>query len=261
MNVIDDLAYGSHLRHWPPLGKLLLSFSLLVVNLFARSPFVPLIILLIGLGLMLLSTRGRIPLMLLFIILDGIMLVVIGVIIIAFIEPGAEIWSGSIFLIEADLGWAGVNKAILILVRSLAGMILMLSFAVSTPIPHIFIALRQLRIPAELAELTVLVYRYTFLLLEMLARMHVAAASRLGFNGYRTSLRTTSRIVVGVFINSLDQAERSQIALDCRNFQGEFHTFHRPESAGISWAIGPLALAASMYTITIYTEGWMIMKG
>lgn len=99
-------------------------------------------------------------------------------------------------------------------------MALMMAFATSTPIPHLSNALRQIRIPSEIAELVVLIYRYGFLLLERMEVMWVAAACRLGFSGFKRTMRTTASIAVGMFVQSTNMADKGQIALDCRNYRG-----------------------------------------
>ena len=94
----------------------------------------------------------------------------------------------------------GVDLGMLVFMRAVAGVTVMLFFATSTPIPHLANALRQAKIPAEIVELTILIYRYSFLLLEQLDTMYIAAHSRLGFRGYKNKFRTTAKLMVGIFI-------------------------------------------------------------
>ena len=58
--------------------------------------------------------------------------------------------------------------------------------------------------PKEIIELTILVYRYSFLLLEQLDTMYIAATSRLGFKGTRSKLSTSAKLAVG-FVHPLDR--------------------------------------------------------
>ena len=109
------------------------------------------------------------------------------------------------------------------------------------------VALRQLRMPKAVSDLTILVYRYSFLLLEQLDTMYLAASCRLGFRGTRNRVRTSSKLAVGLFTRSVEIAERSQIALQCRNFNGDFPTFRKPARSGAVWTVVPLALAATIY--------------
>jgi energy-coupling factor transporter transmembrane protein EcfT len=112
----------------------------------------------------------------------------------------------------------------LLYARATAAVLLMFSFAVSTPVPHLSAALRKLRLPDVFVEMMVLIYRYTFLLMESAERMHLAAECRFGYSGYRKSMRTTAKLTVGVFMRSLDTAEKGQMTLQCRNYRGEFRS-------------------------------------
>jgi energy-coupling factor transporter transmembrane protein EcfT len=148
-----------------------------------------------------------------------------------------------------------------VFLRALAGITVMLFFATSTPIPHFAAALRQLRIPSYITELVILVYRYSFLLFEQLDVLYTAAQCRLGFRGTRNKLRTTGKLAVSLFIKSLEVAERSQTALYCRNFKGDFPNFRPPARMTIGWALLPflafgLLFAANFALSDMMMLGW-----
>jgi cobalt/nickel transport system permease protein len=163
---VDEIAYESRLRHWPPLGKLLFTLSLLVSSLIASTVVVPMIILIVGLLLMFYSTGFRLPRVLIFGIIEAMVVIAITCIVIMLITGGETVWSLDLGFVQLELGREGVALGALVFFRALAGISVMLFFATSTPIPHIAYAMRQLRVPKELVELTILVYRYSFLMLE-----------------------------------------------------------------------------------------------
>lgn len=82
-----------------------------------------------------------------------------------------------------------------------------------------------------------MVYRYGFLLLEKLDIMWKAAQCRVGFNGFKRTIKTMASIAVGIFISSINAAEKAQIALDCRNYQGYFPVYKEPSRANLRWVI------------------------
>ncbi|MFA5313523.1 MAG: CbiQ family ECF transporter T component, partial [Methanomassiliicoccales archaeon] len=209
---------------------------------------VPSITLGIGLGLLSYSTGLRFPRTIAILILDSLAIISIGCVVIAFLtKGGGEIASLDLLGLKLSIERDGLNLATLVMLRALAGISVMLAFITSTPVPHFAMALRQLHVPKEIMELTVLIYRYSFILLEQLETMTVAASSRLGFKGFRTSIRTTSRLAVGLFSRSLDMAERSQVALNCRNYRGDFPVFRPPRRLTWPWVIGPIGLAVLIY--------------
>ncbi|OPY33276.1 MAG: Energy-coupling factor transporter transmembrane protein EcfT [Methanomassiliicoccales archaeon PtaU1.Bin124] len=258
---IDELAYQSRLKDLPPLGKFILALSLLVIALTVTSFLVPIITFSIGLALLLYSTGGRFPRIVLIAILDSLAIIIIGCVLIAFLtQGGGSVVQLDLLGLKLSLQREGLNLATLVLLRALAGIFVMLAFITSTPVPHFALALKQLHVPKEVLELTVLIYRYSFLLLEQMEVMTIAAACRLGFRGLRNQVKTTSRIAVGLFSRSLEMAERSQIALQCRNYQGDFPVFRPPRKLTWSWVLGPIALAAAIYVGNILLEGSFYLR-
>lgn len=247
MLAIDEMAYASPAREWSPLGKLLLALALLVASLMASSIIVSSIIFLLGFGLLFYSTRMRFPRVITLLLAESLVIFIIGGAVIAMVTAGDVVWSASIGPIAVAVTSQGIDLALMVIMRAVAGVTVMLFFATSTPIPYFAGALRQLRLPKELVELTVLVYRYSFLMLEQLNTMYVAAGCRLGFKGIRTKMRTTARLAVGVFTRSLDMAERSQVALNCRCFQGEFRTYREPSRLSARWVVASILAFVLLY--------------
>ncbi len=248
---IDELAYSSPFRDWPPLGKFMLAISFLAASLVAASVVVPCVIFAIGFGLLFYSTKMRFPRVIALVLIEGVGIILLGAIVIALVTGGDTIWTVDLGALTLVFSKQGADLGLLVFARALAGITIMLWFATSTPIPYLANALRQARLPKEIVELTVLIYRYSFLLLEQLDTMYVAAASRLGFRGVRNKFRTTAKLSVGVFTRSLDVAERSQVALDCRSFRGEFHCYRPPAEVTVKWVAASLAAFAAFYVLNL----------
>ncbi len=251
MPTIDDIAYASPFRDWSPLGKFLLALSLLVSSLVASTIAVPLIVFIIGLGLLFYSSKLRFPRVVTLALLEGLAIFIIGAVVIALVTAGEVIWSLDFGPFVLHFTRQGVELGVMVVLRALAGMTVMLFFATSTPIPQFAQALRQARVPKELVELTVLIYRYSFLLLEQVETMYVAADCRLGFRGYNNKFKTTAKLAVGVFTRSVDMAERSQVALDSRCFRGEFHAYHLPAKVSTKWVMASIAVFGMLYSINL----------
>lgn len=225
--------------------------ALLIASIASSTIFIPLLVLGIGAALLFYSTRFRFPRAIVLAIADAMVILLISTVILAFVTQG----SGEP-LFTLDLGFAqlslypeGVELAALVFVRALAGVVVMLFFATSTSIPHFAQALRSLRVPSYLAELVVLVYRYSFLLLEQLDVMYTAAQCRIGFRGTKNKFRTSGKLAVGLFIRSLEVADRSQYALSSRNFHGDFHSFRPPAKMTAAWVLLPLFVLGSLYAL------------
>ncbi|MGI5964552.1 MAG: cobalt ECF transporter T component CbiQ [Candidatus Methanomethylophilaceae archaeon] len=251
---MDVLAYSSRMIEWAPLAKLLFTFSLLILGLVSDNILVPVITFFTGLCLMAYSTNMKLPPVVAIAILEAILILIIGCGMISILgDPSAPAImlkdTEKILWLKVHITAESFNQAWLVMFRAIAGVTLMLSFATSTPIPHIANALRQVKVPPQLIEITVLVYRYAFLLLERAETMWNAAKCRLGFNGYRRSFSTVSGIIVNSFITSLEIAERSQPALYSRNFNGTFPLYREPKKLRAVHVIFTVGICAVLYAL------------
>jgi len=254
---IDDIAYTSRFVSWAPIGKLSLTAALLVGSLQAGGPVVPLAVLTAGLFLIFFSIGFHFPKIVALALAEAMVVIFIGCLAISLVNGGRCIWSVTWLGMHLSLSEEGINTALLVFTRSLAGMSVMLFLATSTPMPHLAQAMRQLRVPAEIVELVMLIYRYSFLLIEQLGTMWTAAACRLGFHGYRNSFRTVGRISVGLFIRSMDMADRALVALKCRNFNGNFVSYRQPARMTWRWAAASIIVFVSLFILNTFTENWM----
>lgn len=258
MFIIDEIAYKSAFRHHSPLGKLLFCISALVASLLTKSIIVPAIVLAIFIVLIHSSTKFFLPKLLLAAYAGTVFLLLFSAAIFAFFQAGESIWSASFLGLQLNLTREGANLSALLAIRALAGFAVLFFFSSSTPLPHLFLALRQAGIPPYLAELTVLVYRYSFMLLEQLGQMYTAANCRLGFRTYSQSMRTFGKLLSNLFGRSMDFAERAQSALLCRNYNGGFPTLRSPAPLSLWHAALSLAILAVLYLIGASTASFVI---
>ena len=260
---MDALAYSSRMLNWAPLGKLILVISVLVVNVMTDSVITAFAVLALGLALMAYSTNMRIPFMLGVAIAEALLILIVACGIISINGDTSQpcIWSAHFLWLDFYMTADSFNQAWLVLLRSVAGITVMMAFATSTPIPHLAQALRQIRIPDEICEIVVLIYRYAFLLLERMDTMWSAAGSRLGFSGIKRSISTVASIAVGIFTSSMNLADKAQVSLECRGYRGYFPIYNRPQRAGVGWIAVAVIVFALLYLLGIHTEGAIDFAG
>ena len=260
---MDALAYSSRMLNWAPLGKLLLVIVVLIANVMTDSVVTALAVLAIGLALMAYSTNMRIPFMLGVAIGEAILILIVACGIISINGDTSQpcIWRADFLWLDLYMTADSFNQAWLVMIRAVAGITVMMAFATSTPIPHLAQALRQIRIPDEICEIVVLIYRYAFLLLERMDTMWSAANSRLGFSGFKRSMKTIASIAVGIFTSSMNMADKAQVSLECRGYRGYFPIWNRPQKAGVGWVAAAVAVFALLYVLGMYTEGVIDFAG
>lgn len=146
----------------------------------------------------------------------------------------------------------GLTAGAAVFCRCLAVGCLSLVLIGTDHLHHTFAAAHKLKVPGLLVQLTLLAYRYTFLLADEMKRLRIAMRTR-GFrvradrHGYRALGHATGAVLV----RGADQAERVAAAMRCRGFDGAFHTLSafRTTAADI---MGCAALVAAVAALVLW---------
>jgi cobalt/nickel transport system permease protein len=117
----------------------------------------------------------------------------------------------------------GVQVALLLCLKALTIVTAMLVLLATAPLHVSLAAAHALRVPGLLVSLTLLTYRYAFLLAHELTRVRIALRVR----GYRNraslhSYRTVGHVAGMLLVRSYERAERVDQAMRCRAFDGRF---------------------------------------
>lgn len=119
----------------------------------------------------------------------------------------------------------GIRLAASLTGRAFAIAILAFTLVATTGLPELCAAAQRLRVPGTLTHLTLLSYRYVFLITDELRRMDVALRVR-GFRNRlnRHSFRTIAQVCGSLLVRSHDRAERVAHAMRARGFDGQFYS-------------------------------------
>ena len=224
-NILDDYALISPLRHRNNWLKLAIVFFGLIVGVSCTSPITPVFI---GLCMSLTTiVFGRVsPRLYSKLLLVPMGFAAAGILIIAFFSgSGQELLSfkiiGHPFSIKAD----GLELALLVLSRSLSGMCCLYFLALTTPMIELFAVFKAFRLPESLIELTMLIYRYIFVFLEIAISIMYAQTIRLGYSNFRRSINSISMLTSTLFIRSWEQGDKLFIAMNSRCYNGKMTIF------------------------------------
>ncbi len=124
-----------------------------------------------------------------------------------------------------NLYWPGITLAAQISLKSTAIIAAFTALAATMPISTLGQALARLRVPAKLVYLLLMCYRYIFVIEKEYHRLHTAMKIR-GFRP-RTRLhtyRSYAYLVGMLFVRAAARAERVHQAMNCRGFNGRFHS-------------------------------------
>jgi cobalt/nickel transport system permease protein len=229
-NILDDYALVSPLRHRNNWLKLAIVLFGLLAGVSATSPIPPLFIAFcMSFATMAL---GRAPLKLYFkLLLAPMGFAIAGVLIIAFFSgSGPEMLSfellGYPFAVRTD----GFELALLVLSRSISGMCCLYFLSLTTPMIELFAVLKASRLPESLIELSMLIYRYIFVFLDIALSIRYAQTVRLGYSSFRRSLHSLGMLGSTLFIRSWEQGDKLFLAMNSRCYDGKMTLFevHRP---------------------------------
>jgi cobalt/nickel transport system permease protein len=137
------------------------------------------------------------------------------------LPPQGQVWVLGPLQVSAH----GVEAALLLVIKALTILTVALTLVASTPAPLVLRAAHSLRVPGLLVQLTLLTYRYLFVLTDELARLRIALRVR----GYRNraswhSYRTVGHVAGTLLVRSSERADRIGQAMRCRGFDGRFRS-------------------------------------
>lgn len=114
----------------------------------------------------------------------------------------------------------GLFHGILIMSRVIGGISLILFLSISTPVHKLLLAATWFKVPKIVIELSLLIYRYIFVLLEEMLNIRDAQRVRLGYHNWHQSMRSLSLLGGSLIFRGYDRAERIFQAMSARGYTG-----------------------------------------
>ena len=247
---IDQYAQYSRLSAWNPTFKTVSALLLLVLCVCSHSPWPPLAMFFLILALTVGVGGLEMDHYLSLIALPAVFLLLSGIVLLWEYAPSADgVWN-----IAFWHGWLSVTvgnqvRARLVMARAFGAVSCLYFLSLSTPMSELISVARKAHIPSIVLELAVLIYRYIFILLSTYRTMKDAAASRLGFDGYKQGIVTTGKIYGNMLARSFRRAETCLDAMESRCYDGEIRFLEREKkpvtgvqrAAAVVLVIGMLA--------------------
>jgi cobalt/nickel transport system permease protein len=153
--------------------------------------------------------------------------------------PGSE-WAWQVGPLWLSSSPAALNSVAHLLTRALGGATAMNFLALTTPLVDLVDLLRRLRVPALLIDLMTVIYRFIFVLLESLERMHTAQSSRLGYVTWRRGLASAGLLGSRLFLDAYERSRRLETALQSRGYDGQLNvlpTRYLNDKAILGWGV------------------------
>ncbi len=243
MSTIDRVAHTNRWRSRSLSEKALLAFGLLVVTLaFPPWPTAAAVLVAAAAAAM---VGARVPVR----IWGLAMAAPVG-----FVVTGAATLMVSLGDGGPALAPNGLVDAAALTLRASAAASALLLLAFTTPASDLVAGLARARVPAEIVELALLIYRFLFVLADTFAAMHAAQEARLGHVDWRRRIRSSGLLAANLLPRALDRAHRMEAGLAARGWDGgplRVMTPRRPVSAaGLAAVVATLAALVGLGVAT-----------
>lgn len=219
--LLDTAAQNNAFRHIHPGTKILLGLGSLTICLISPSPVIPV---LSGIVLsFVLVFLARIPAKsygeLLF---APAVFCIMSITVLLFMLGGGEvIWEFAPFpWIHLTITTNAVHQSVLILSRVFGCTVSLFFIALTTPLTDLFNIMKRCRIPVELIDLMMIMYRYIFIFYEQAKEIWQAQVMRLGYHRPKEAVHSFSILCGMLFISSWIAGEDLIRAMDCRCYNG-----------------------------------------
>jgi cobalt/nickel transport system permease protein len=156
-----------------------------------------------------------------------------------------------------SFAWEGLRYATLIFTKALA--IVLLSFTVfgSSRFDVSMIAMQKLRCPKVIVQMLLFTYRYTYVFLEEMQRMHTSMLAR-GFVA-RTdgkTLKIFGNFVGTLLVRSFERTDRVYKAMLSKGYQGELHSMVKFNAVPADLLKTTFVLGLGIMLLVIDFGGW-----
>jgi cobalt/nickel transport system permease protein len=175
----------------------------------------------------------------------------------AFLITGGVVLTLSVRLDGAGpaIAWSptGATTAIEVSLRALAATASLLLMVLTTPLTDLIGLLRRARVPAAIVDITLLVYRFITVIVSAAERGRVSQTGRMGYAGFRRSLRSAGLLAAALLPRCLDRATRMENGLAARAYGGDLRILSLPYIRSTRFLIGTVTLEGLIVVVSL---GW-----
>lgn len=221
--LLEDIAQESGLRDVNSAVKILLGIGCILVSVSSTGFPAPLIIA-VSMSIITVFIAKTDPWLYLKLLLIPLSFACLSVLVILFVRNSGDIvFSFSVFgLLTLEVTTGSINEAALIFSRVFGGMCSLFFISLTTPATETFALAGKCRVPDFIIELSMIIYRFIFIIIEQAEMIYRAQVMRLGYGRRKGSIETFGMMAGALFINSWESGERLIGAMDSRCYDGKF---------------------------------------
>jgi len=258
--LLEDTAQKNGLREVNTYLKLAAGLGGILLCLLSTSFIAPLFIALILSGAILLLAKVdvRVYAELFIVPFWFALLSVAGIILIS---GGHDIfWHYDLFSwFSVSITRESINYGVYIFCRVIGGMTALCFIALTTPMTDLFIVMQRCRIPDVVIDLTMIIYRTIFILLDQIVQIYHAQVMRLGYSTWRESIHSFAYLCGAAFIASWDSGDDLIRAMDARCYDGKFALLGESRPVEQLPLMAVLAFLSLSAVFVIFSAGYTII--
>jgi cobalt/nickel transport system permease protein len=231
----DTLAYSNRLRYLPPAQKLWFALVMLLLALVTHYPMQIAIFAWMSIWIV---VYAGIPRHIYISMMLGIMTFLLTSLPALFMEYASGISSG----VQIDRLWQmnvgggqiylshqGLMRAMEVLIRSLASTSALFFIVLTIPAIDLATTFQKIGCPPILIELSLLIYRFIFLLADTAQQIIMAQVARGGYRTNRLRMSSLNLLVRQLIQRTARRYQQLTLGVKARGFQQEFR-FWQPQS-------------------------------
>lgn len=225
MLIIDKYAYTNSLSEKNPYIKTIFSILFLIISLIIENPVYQIAII-TAMSITILSTSKMgisEYLKLLSIPLIFMIMSILAIIISISTEKTDMLTYFTIGSTYIGISKFGLSSALKILARSISCLTCVYFLILTTPFNQLIQVFKKLRIPDNVIEIAMLIYRFIFIFLEEVHEIYKSQEMKMGYMGMKNSYNSLGLLVNMLYKRMMKRYEDMSIALDMKLFDGKFH--------------------------------------
>ncbi len=225
MLIIDKIAYNNRLANANPYLKFGFGFALLILAVWWESIWIStgIIIGMNALLLLIAKVNKKQYIKLLSIPSVFIILSLLAIVFYFSREKGDFLFSVKVLGYYVGYSKLTLIRSLYVLLRSFAALSCIYFMTLTTGFNQMIVVFKKLRIPKEMIEIIMLVYRFIFIFLEEVAEIYIAQEMRFGYVNFKTSYRSLGILISTLFTRIMIRYRDMSIALDTKLYDGEFY--------------------------------------
>ncbi len=226
---IDRYAYTNRLKNIHPIEKISFSLMTLLLCLIFNSIYLYFFVI-ITMSISILYI-ARIPTLgyfkMLAIPFPFLIISVLTIIININNNPESFLYGFRVYSLDIGISRIGIIEGTTLFLRSLSCISCMFFLACTTSMVDITNVLKKIKVPMILIEMSTIIYRYIFVLLETVMHMKLSQECRLGYVNKKTSYYSLGYLITNLFLKSHEKHKILYLSLVSRGYTGELNVINR----------------------------------